>query len=136
MLSGIPCISTTTQQGHCKCSPCKSVIKHTKSKINIQFINESLNCASIYLAFETLQRSGFNTPGEGFSLILGYLLFFCKPSLHLCLHRFFKFLNLGYCLGHSGLLEVDMAVNTCLALTACSNSAKHEIYLNVTFTGC
>ena len=76
----------------------------TKSEINIQFANESLKSVCIRLAFETLRRSGFNTPGEGFSLILGHSLFCCKPSLHLCLHGIFKFLDLGHCLGHSGLL--------------------------------
>ena len=35
-----------------------------------------------------------------------------------------------------GYFEVDMAVNNGLACTACSNSAKHKIYLNVTFEGC
>ena len=96
----------------------------------------SLCYISIHLSFETLQRSGFNTPGKFFSLILDHLLFCSKPNLHIYLHGFFQFLNLGHCLGHSGLLEVDMAVKNFLAHTACSNSAKHEIYLNMTFAGC
>ena len=90
MLSSIACIGTTTQQGHCKCSPCKSIVNHTKGKIHIEFINKSLNCISIQLSFETLQTSRFNTLGEGFSLILGYSPFCCKPNLHLCLHGFYQ----------------------------------------------
>ena len=85
-------------------SPFKSIIKHTKGEINIKFFNESLQCISTYLSFKTLWRSEFNTLGEALSLILGHLIFCCKPSPYLCLHRIFKFLYLGHFLGHSVLL--------------------------------
>ena len=53
-------------------SPFKGIVKHTGQKSLSQFINESLDSISIHLSFETLQKSGFNTPREGFSLKLGH----------------------------------------------------------------
>ena len=53
--------------------PLQIYCQNTEWKINIQFVNKSLNSISIHLAFETLWRSGFNTPGEGFSLLLELL---------------------------------------------------------------